>query len=341
VASSGNTGSQERAIQCGSGCNTKFSSSIPSRPDTWGNSRGCGGTAERIKTQPQGAFNAYLKDCCEKVKVATNRFHEWKRVEYESGAEGFYDTPNFNWPSILRETRTPTWFPVTGTVKRPAEIPAHLESAARTAERPPVGNAPVVASRPIAKIRVFVVNPDDFGGTIEPDDYELFTPEVAQILITITSYSVHEIWTAIRAQLTRGEYPRVLYAWARLPTDPIQVVENPGDAVPRREERKINLKGMTYKLDFSTTTQITTDGREVQTWIRTTSGPIRGMICILRRADGANTPPRDQNLHFNRKGTLLPWTTQTKEAPLRPPRSSPGPSPAEVPDGISSGVTFS
>jgi hypothetical protein len=220
------------------------------------------------------AFNAYLKDCCEKVKVATNRFHEWKRVEYESGAEGFYDTPNFNWPAILRQPRTPTWFPVTGTTKRPAEIPADLESVARMAERLAVGSAPVVASRPVAKIRVFVVNSDDFGAPDETNDHDLFAREVGQFLITITTYSLRDLWTAIRGNLTRRQYPRVFYGCARLPPDPAQVVENPGDAVPRRLELTINLKAMTYMHTFSTTTQLTTDG-EVQTWIHSTSGPIR------------------------------------------------------------------
>jgi hypothetical protein len=257
------------------------------------------------------AFYAYLKDTCEKVKVATNWFHEWKRVEYESWTPGFYDSPNFNWPAILSVTRTPTWFPVTGTNKRPTEIPDNLFSAARTAKRPPPGNAPTVILPAIAKIRIFIVNPDDFEAAEEPDYYGLFSMEVGQFLITITSYSLHAIWTAVRGQLTQAQYPRVLYGCALLPANPTEVAR--AGAVPRRDEGRANTRVMTYEHDISTATQLTNDG-EVQAWINSTIGPIRGMICILRRAGRDNTPPRDANVHFNEQGTLCRWRPKPRRS---------------------------
>jgi hypothetical protein len=135
------------------------------------------------------------------------------------------------------------------------------------------------------KARVWIVHPENsedapplWDWDWEEDDNE----EPKTFMITITSYSLSELWAEVRKRVARIDQqcnPQALYGCPFRPVHPSAVVKA-GKTPTAGQEKRANRQGLTYFPDLSVAAELTTDA-SVQTWLESSTGGIRGIICML------------------------------------------------------------
>jgi hypothetical protein len=49
-------------------------------------------------------FKAWIRDCIDKVRASNNKLQHAKYQAYRDNTQGFYDSPAFDWPTLITDT---------------------------------------------------------------------------------------------------------------------------------------------------------------------------------------------------------------------------------------------
>jgi hypothetical protein len=244
-------------------------------------------------------FQAFVRDCLDKTRASNNRYQEEKWTAYEANDVDFYDSPAFDWPTLAADAEARArWFPQP-RYRTPPTIPAHH-----------AGRAGSGAARGVSLLglRIFLINPGTFAQRPQrADNYPLWSANTVEVTQSVVAYTLPTIFAAVVAVCPVDRHPRVIYGCRLNPRNPEDGEDEDGD-IPAAIETQARLTGATYRLQPRDTVQLTSNAT-VSAWATAAVGAAHHtptVIAILERLRGADTLPRDMDVHLNSRSIPMP-----------------------------------
>jgi hypothetical protein len=157
-------------------------------------------------------------------------------------------------------------------------------------------------------LRIFLIVPADFARRPQrADNYPLWSANTVELTQSVVAYTLPAIFAAVVAVCPDQRHPRAIYGCRLNPRNPEDGEDEDGD-IPATIETQARLTGATYRLQPRDMVQLTSNAT-VSAWATAAVGAAHHtptVIAILERLRGANTPPRDVDVHFNSHGIPMP-----------------------------------
>jgi hypothetical protein len=190
------------------------------------------------------------------------------------------------------------WFPQS-RYRTPSAIPAH--HAGRAGSGAPRGVS-------LLGLRIFLIDPAPLARRPQrAHNYPLWSTNTVEVTQSVVAYTLLAIFAAVVAVCPDERHPRTIYGCRLNPQNPEDGEDEDGD-IPAAIETQARLTGATYRLQPRDTVQPTSNAT-VSAWSAVTVGAAHNtptVIAILERLHGADTPPRDVDVHLNSYGIPMP-----------------------------------